>query len=102
MKWDDKSLRKLKELCYKGIPNRAIASHFGVPLSEIHSARSRYNLTMDKVDSGSSLVKCDCCGSLCISTTTYIMPDGVEAELCKHCEAVNDFLAAHQSSENEE
>lgn len=95
MKWTEEKIAELKAHCEANESNKSIAEHFGVPVEEIYAARSRNNLTIDKVAAG-ALVKCDCCGSLCSSTTTYIMPDGVEAELCKHCEAVNDYLAAHQ------
>lgn len=103
MKWTEEQLAELTSMCKDEVPNAELAEHFGVPLSEIHAVRSRHNITRDKISGkANNLVKCDCCGSLCSSTTTYIMPDGVEAELCKHCEAVNDFLAAHQAPENEE
>ena len=104
IKWTEDKLAKLRQLCEANEPNRKIAAHFGVSLEEIHAARSRYNLTINKVAQNvaqsNGLKKCDCCQSLCKTTTTMILPDGMEAEFCLHCEATNDYLAAHQPPED--
>ena len=49
MKLTAEQTAELKAMCMDEVSNADIASHFGVPLTEIHAARSRLGFTRDKV-----------------------------------------------------
>lgn len=49
MKWTDKQIEALKELCEKGTPNKDIATILQCNVSDIHAKRSQLGITIPKV-----------------------------------------------------
>ena len=49
MKWTDKQIEALKELCKKGTPNKDIATILQCNVSDIHAKRSQLGITIPKV-----------------------------------------------------
>jgi len=49
MKWSKEQEQQLKELCFEEKSNKEIAAIMGIKLSDVHAARSRLGVTMDKV-----------------------------------------------------
>ena len=97
-KWTTKEIETLKTKCKNGRSNKEMAEHFGVKLEEIHAIRSKLGITRAKIAAEIAKEKrCACCGKQTDKTTMMIMPNGEEFEFCSSCEAVNDFIAAHQS-----
>ena len=48
MKWTDKQVEKLKEMCYAGRSNEIIAQQIGCKLTDVYAKRSQLGITIDK------------------------------------------------------
>ena len=48
MKWDIKQTDKLRELCYKGLSNKAIAENLKCSVTDVYGKRSQLGLTIEK------------------------------------------------------
>jgi hypothetical protein len=49
MKWSDKQVSKLRELCLAEVSNAEIAKVLGVTLTDVHAKRSQLGITIPKV-----------------------------------------------------
>ena len=49
MKWTEEKIKELKDLCYRGVPNKDLAQHFRCNLNQIYAKRSQLGITIDKV-----------------------------------------------------
>ena len=49
MKWTDHEIETLKQLCFDGLDNRAIAGRLNRKLTEVYGKRSQLGVTIAKV-----------------------------------------------------
>lgn len=49
MKWTDKKVKALRELCEKDTPNKDIATILQCKVSDVYAKRSQLGITIDKV-----------------------------------------------------
>ena len=108
MKLTEKQIADLKVMTLDNVKNANIAIALGISVEEVHAARSRLGITIDKA---AEIVTqpCGCCGSPAPADDehVYIMPDGsTESCLCDRCvltvEYLNSFNAVDTSEEENE
>lgn len=108
MKLTEKQIADLKVMALDNVKNANIAIALGIPIEEVHAARSQLGITIDK---SAEIVThpCGCCGSPAPADEEhiYIMPDdNTESYLCDRCaltvEYLNSFDTDDISGEEEE
>lgn len=52
MKWTDKQIKRLKELCYQGVSNKELAKTFKCDIKDIYSKRSQLGITIAECGQG--------------------------------------------------
>lgn len=49
MRWTTSAVEELTEMCMAGVSNAGLATHFNVPVTEIHAKRSALGITIPKM-----------------------------------------------------
>ena len=103
MKLTEKQIADLKVMALENVKNADIATALGIPVEEVHAARSQLGITIDKV---SQIVTqpCGCCGSPAPADENhiYIMPDEkTESCLCDRCILTVDYLNSFDEPDDE-
>lgn len=108
MKLTEKQIADLKVMALNKVKNANIALTLGIPVEEVHAARSQLGITIDKV-AEIATQPCGCCGSAAPADEehTYIMPDDdTEVCLCDRCaltvDFINSFVEGDDDAEDEE
>lgn len=103
MKLTEKQIADLKVMALDNVKNANIAIALGIPIEEVHAARSQLGITIDKA---AEIVTqpCGCCGSPAPADDDhiYIMPDGdTEVCLCDRCALTVNFISSFAEEDDD-